>query len=106
MDAADEEAFLRELVAGQQPTRKTTVIDLAPAAAAEADDEDLDELVPPTRSQLVWDAVDSGARRNKQIAEVTDLKPTNVAGATARLERLGKLRKVERDWHTAELLDA
>lgn len=106
LDAADEEAFLRELVAGQQATPKATVIDLAPAAAAEIDDEDLDDLVPPSRSQLVWDAVDAGARRNKQIAAATGLKPTNVANATARLERLDKLRKVERDWHTAELLDA
>ena len=63
-------------------------------------------LVPPTRSQLVWSAVDQGARRNKAIADVTGLKPANVANATARLERLDKLRKIERDWHTAELLDA
>lgn len=106
MDAADEEAFLRELVAGQQPARKATVINLAPAAAAEVEDDDIDDLVPPTRSQLVWSAVDQGARRNKQIADVTELQPSNVANATRRLERLGKLRKVQRDWHTAELLDA
>ncbi|WP_412079022.1 hypothetical protein ACLF6K_37395 [Streptomyces xanthophaeus] len=109
MDAADEEAFLRELVSGEQAKgrSKATVIDMKPAAsAADVDDEDLDELVPPTRSQLVWSAVDQGARRNRQIADVTDLQPSNVANATRRLERLGKLRKIARDWHTAELLDA
>ncbi|HBF83061.1 MAG TPA: hypothetical protein DD420_25000 [Streptomyces sp.] len=113
LDAAEEEAFLRDLVKEEAatPGRKATVIDIGrpPAqAAADADieDEDLDELVPPTRTQKVWNAVDSGARRNKQIADVTDLKPTNVAGATRRLERLGKLTKIDRDWHTAERLDA
>jgi hypothetical protein len=111
LDAADEEAFLRELVAKEQEKDKkgTKVIDLKPsaaAAAAEVEDDDLDDLVPPTRSQLVWHAVDGGARRNKQIAEVTDLKPANVANATARLERLGKLTQRNRDWHTAERIDA
>ncbi|MDH2392984.1 hypothetical protein QCN29_30250 [Streptomyces sp. HNM0663] len=111
LDAADEEQFLREVFKEEQakPNRRPTVIDIRPQvgpADADVDDEDLDELVPPTRSQLVWDAVDSGARRNKQIAEVTELKPTNVAGATKRLERHGKLHKIERDWHTAERLDA
>ncbi|MDX2757873.1 hypothetical protein [Streptomyces europaeiscabiei] len=110
LDAAEEEEFLRELVAKAQEKNKknTKVITARPAPAApaaEVEDDDLDELVPPTRSQLVWQAVDSGARRNKQIAEVTDLKPTNVANATARLERLGKLTKKQRDWHTAEPLD-
>lgn len=109
LDAADEEAFLRDLIKEQQAKsgKKATVIDTKrPAPAAEVDDEDLDDLVPLTRTQKVWHAVDGGARRNKQISEVTDLKPANVAGATARLERLGKLRKVERDWHTAEPLNA
>lgn len=112
LDAAEEDAFLRDLVKQEQDQNKKnkTVIDVKPALAETVDldveDEDLDELVPPTRSQLVWHAVDGGARRNKQIAEVTDLKPTNVANATARLERLGKLAKVQRDWHTAEPIDA
>lgn len=109
LDAADEEAFLRDLVKQEQAknNKSKTVIDLkTTSAAVDVDDEDLDELVPPSRSQLVWDAVDGGARRNKQIAEVTDLKPSNVANATTRLERLGKLRKVQRDWHTAERLSA
>lgn len=111
LDAAEEELFLRDLVKKEQEKRKKnkTVIGAKPAPATpphvDEDDEDLDELVPPTRSQLVWQAVDRGARRNKQIAEVTDLKPTNVAGATARLERLGKLEQINRDWHTAEPLD-
>jgi hypothetical protein len=112
LDADGEEAFLRELVAKEQEGGKKskTVIDVKPATSVEAhadvDDDDLDEIVPPTRSELVWHAVDGGARRNKQIAEVTDLTRTNVAGATARLERLGKLAKVERDWHTAAPIDA
>ncbi|KOU20950.1 hypothetical protein ADK52_25525 [Streptomyces sp. WM6372] len=109
LDAADEEEFLRELSKEQQSksSKKITVIDTNRSApTAEADDEDLDDLVPLTRTQKVWHAVDAGARRNKQISEVTDLKPANVAGATTRLERLGKLRKVERDWHTTERLDA
>lgn len=112
LDAAEEDAFLRELVKKEQEGGKKgkTVIDVKPVVAAEAhaevDDEDLDELVPPTRSQLVWHAVDGGARRNRQIAEATDLTRTNVAGATARLERLGKLAKKERDWHTAAPIDA
>ncbi|MCX4626039.1 hypothetical protein [Streptomyces sp. NBC_01443] len=108
LDATDEEAFLRDLGKEQQTKsgKKVTVIDTKrPMPTAEVDDEDLDDLVPPTRSQLVWNAIDGGARRNKAIAEVTDLKPANVAGATTRLERLGKLRKVERDWHTAEALN-
>ncbi|MGW6531447.1 hypothetical protein [Streptomyces venezuelae] len=110
LDAAGEEAFLRELIAKEdEETKKNRkTIDLTPAAAApveDVDDDDLDDIVPPSRSELVWHAVDSGARRNKQIAEVTDLKPTNVANATARLERLGKLTKKQRDWHTAEPLD-
>lgn len=106
LDADGEDAFLRELAKEEHAKRpkNTTVIDTRPAPAVE--DDDLDDLVPPTRSQLVWDAVDSGARRNKAIADVTGLKPTNVANATARLERLDKLRKIDRDWHTAELLDA
>lgn len=108
LDAADEEAFLRDLVKGQQSKsgKKATVIDTKPTVpATEVDDDELDDLVPLTRSQLVWSAVDGGARRNKAIAEVTDLKPANVANATSRLERLGKLRKVQRDWHTAAPLD-
>lgn len=111
LDAAEEELFLRDLVQQEREKRKKnkTVIDTKPTPPATPDvdveDEDLDDLVPPTRSQLVWKAVDGGARRNKQIAEATDLKPTNVAGATARLERLGKLTKKQRDWHTAEPLD-
>lgn len=107
MDATDEEAFLRELVADDKPAgRRPTVIDLGGAVTAEVEDDDLDELVPRTRSQLVWNAVDSGARRNKAIADVTGLQPTNVANATARLQRLDKLRKVQRDWHTAQPLEA
>ncbi|WP_434600220.1 hypothetical protein [Streptomyces sp. A5-4] len=112
LDAADEEAFLRELVKEEQSKggKSATVIAMhtvpAPSTDTDVDDEDLDELVPLTRTQKVWHAVDHGARRNKQIADVTDLKPTNVAGATNRLERLGKLTKVDRDWHTAERLDA
>jgi hypothetical protein len=112
LDAADEETFLRELVAKEQEKNKknNTVVDTKPAPVeaphADVDDDDLDDLVPPTRSQLVWHAVDGGARRNRQIAEVTDLKPANVANATARLERLGKLTQRDRDWHTAEPIDA
>ncbi|MCX4786484.1 hypothetical protein OG369_09900 [Streptomyces sp. NBC_01221] len=111
LDATEEEAFLRDLVKEEQSKggKKAAVIDMhtaPPPADADVEDDDLDELVPPTRSQLVWHAVDGGARRNKQIAEVTDLKPANVAGATARLERLGKLAQINRDWHTAERLDA
>jgi len=108
MDAAEEEAFLRDLVgrAEGKTGKPKTVIDVKPAPAADVEDDDLDDIVPPTRSQLVWDAVDGGARRNKQIADVTELKPTNVANATTRLERLGKLTKIDRDWHTAERLDA
>lgn len=111
LDAAGEEAFLRELVATEQEKNKKnkTVIAVKPApetiADAGVEDEDLDDLVPPTRSQVVWHAVDGGARRNKQIAEATDLTRTNVANATARLERLGKLTKKQQDWHTAEPLD-
>jgi hypothetical protein len=113
LDAAGEEAFLRELLAKEEEkakkNKKTVDLKTAAPAPVEADgdveDDDLDDLVPPTRSHLVWNAVDGGARRNKQIAEVTDLKPTNVANATARLERLGKLTQVDRDWHTAEPLD-
>ena len=111
LDAAGEEAFLRELLAKEEEKAKKNrkTVDLKPAAPAPADvdveDEDLDDIVPPSRSELVWHAVDGGARRNKQIAEVTDLKPANVANATARLERLGKLTKIQQDWHTAEPLD-
>jgi hypothetical protein len=111
LDAGEEEEFLRELVAKEQEKSKKNVkvIGSRPApvapAAVEVEDDDLDELVPPTRSQLVWHAVDGGARRNRQIAEVTDLTRTNVANATARLERLGKLAKKQQDWHTAEPLD-
>ena len=92
----------------EKDKKNTKVVTSRPAPAAtavEVEDDDLDDIVPPTRSQLVWHAVDSGARRNRQIAEVTDLKPANVANATARLERLGKLTKKQRDWHTAEPLD-
>ncbi|MEU0949915.1 hypothetical protein ABZ379_45745, partial [Streptomyces canus] len=118
MDAGEEEEFLRDLVKQEDIKRgkNTTVIDLAPAPAipggtdlvfdVEDEDEDLDELVPPSRSELVWHAVDRGARRNGEIAKVTALKPPNVANATKRLERLGKLTKVDRDWHTVERLDA
>jgi hypothetical protein len=108
LDAESEEAFLRELVATEHAkNRKSpTVIDTHASTAAEVEDDDLDELVPLTRSQLVWHAVDDGARRNKAIVEVTGLKPTNVANATARLQRLDKLRKVERDWHTAAPLES
>lgn len=108
MDAAEEEAFLRDLVERERAKngKSKKVIDLKPAAGADVEDDELDDIVPPTRSQLVWHAVDGGARRNKQIADVTDLKPANVANATTRLERLGKLAKIDRDWHTAERLDA
>ncbi|MEU5772691.1 hypothetical protein ABZ819_05220 [Streptomyces venezuelae] len=109
LDAGDEDAFLRELVAktSEQNAKHTQTIDLAPGPtpADDADDDDLDDIVPPSRSELVWHAVHDGARRNKQIAEATDLKPTNVANATARLERLGKLEKIQQDWHTTEPLD-
>ncbi|MEV8523161.1 hypothetical protein AB0451_03235 [Streptomyces sp. NPDC052000] len=106
LDAEGEDAFLRELSKEEQARKpkNATVIDTRPTPAVE--DDDLDDLVPPTRSQLVWHAVHGGARRNRQIAEVTDLKPANVAGATARLERLGKLTQRNRDWHTAERIDA
>ncbi|MFJ1699434.1 hypothetical protein ACIOHC_30715 [Streptomyces sp. NPDC088252] len=111
MDASEEEAFLTDLIKSGKKSPAAVVIDMKPTVpaaveAADVEDDDLDELVPPTRSQLVWRAVDGGARRNKQIAEVTDLKPSNVAGATARLERLGKLAQIDRDWHTAERLGA
>lgn len=114
MDAAEEEAFLRDLVQKEQARRgtNTTVLDLAPtppletAAEMDVEDDDLDELVPPSRSELVWRAVDHGHRRNKQIAEATALKPTNVANATKRLERLGKLAQIDRDWHTVERINA
>lgn len=113
LDAAGEEDFLLELVAVEEEKAKKDkkTVDLktmapAPAdAGADVDDDDLDDIVPLSRSEVVWHAVDGGARRNKQIAEVTDLKPTNVANATARLERLGKLEKIKQDWHTAEPLD-
>lgn len=116
LDAAGEEAFLRDLIAKEEEKAKKNKksIDLKPATSApstpmeaviDVDDDALDDIVPPSRSELVWQAVDAGARRNKQIAEVTDLKPTNVANATARLERLGKLAKIQKDWHTAEPLD-
>ncbi|MCZ4098027.1 hypothetical protein [Streptomyces sp. H39-C1] len=109
LDATQEEAFLRDLLKEEQSasTKHTTVFDLHTTQPdSDVDDEDLDDLVPLTRTQKVWHAVDSGARRNRQIADVTDLKPPNVAGATARLERLGKLTKIDRDWHTTERLDA
>lgn len=116
LDARGEEAFLRELIATEEEKAKKNkkVVDLkptvsAPAPAEEAvdvEDDDLDDIVPPSRSALVWRAVEGGARRNKQIAEVTDLKPANVANATARLERLGKLQKIDKDWHVAAPLDA
>lgn len=113
LDAAGEEAFLRELLAKEEEKAKKNkkTVDLKPAAPvlagddADVEDEDLDDIVPPSRSELVWHAVDGGARRNKQIAEATDLTRTNVANATARLERLGKLTKIKQDWHTAEPLD-
>jgi hypothetical protein len=114
MDAGEEEEFLRDLVKEEDAKRgkNTTVVDLAPAptipggADVDVEDEDLDELVPPSRSELVWRAVDRGARRNRQISEVTSLKPTNVANATKRLQRLGKLTQIDRDWHTVEPIDA
>jgi hypothetical protein len=114
MDAGEEEEFLRDLVKEEDAKRgkNTTVVDLAPAptipggADVDVEDEDLDELVPPSRSELVWRAVDRGARRNKQISEATSLKPTNVANATKRLQRLGKLTQIDRDWHTVEPIDA
>lgn len=112
MDAGEEEAFLRDLVQQENEKRgkNTTVLDLAPALQAVADadveDDDLDALVPPSRSELVWHAVDRGARRNGEIAKVTDLKPPNVANATKRLERLGKLTQIDRDWHIVEPIDA
>lgn len=113
MDAAEEEAFLTDLVKSESGKKSSgaTVIDLKPAAApagedAEVEDDDLDDLVPLPPRVRVWNAVDSGARRNKQIAEVTEMKPTAVANVTARLERLNKLHKIERDWHTLERLDA
>ncbi|MDG9709692.1 hypothetical protein [Streptomyces sp. DH10] len=114
MDAGEEEEFLRDLVKQEEERRgkNTTVVDLAPAptipggADMDVEDEDLDELVPPSRSELVWRAVDRGARRNKQISEATSLKPTNVANATKRLQRLGKLTQIDRDWHTVEPIDA
>ncbi|MET8411107.1 hypothetical protein ABZV34_23895 [Streptomyces sp. NPDC005195] len=112
MDAGEEEEFLRDMVKQEREKRglDTTVVDLASASPADTDtdveDDDLDDLVPPSRSELVWHAVDRGARRNKQIAEATALKPPNVANATRRLERLGKLAQVDRDWHTVERLDA
>ncbi|MDI3390472.1 hypothetical protein QIS99_30400 [Streptomyces sp. B-S-A8] len=122
MDAVDEEEFLRELVKKEQKARAKngTVIDTAtgptaPAAAAPADlaasevdqdeDDELDNLVPPSRSQLVWHAVEDGARRNGQIAKKTDLKPSNVANATKSLARRGKLAQIDRDWHTLAPLD-
>lgn len=113
LDAAGEDAFLRELVAKEEEkakkNKKTVDLKTTVPAPAEADvdveDDDLDELVPPSRSELIWRAVDGGARRNKQIAEATDLTRTNVANGTARLERLGKLAKIQQDWHTAEPLD-
>ncbi|WP_190012385.1 hypothetical protein, partial [Streptomyces candidus] len=107
LDAADEEAFLSELLAkeGERSGKNRAVFDTKPApAAADVDDDDLDELVPPSRSELVWHAVDGGARRNKQIADATALTRPNVANATARLERLGKLTKKQQEWHTAEPL--
>lgn len=115
LDATDEEAFLRDLV--KQETAKNSgtagskavVIDTKPATTPleeTVDDEDLDQLVPPSRSELVWSAVDAGARRNKDIATVTALKPTNVAGATRLLEARGQLHKIQREWHTAEPIDA
>ncbi|MFE9844706.1 hypothetical protein [Streptomyces goshikiensis] len=106
LDAADEEQFLRELAAKEQGAtrRNPTIIDVS-TSRTDVEDEELDDLVPLTRSQRVWHAVDDGARRNKTIADVTGLKPANVANATARLERLDKLRKLERDWHTAAPLD-
>ncbi|MEV6841061.1 hypothetical protein AB0N17_42410 [Streptomyces sp. NPDC051133] len=118
MDAGEEEEFLRDLVKQEDIKRgkNTTAIDLARAPAipggtdlvldVEDEDEDLDTLVPPSRSELVWHAVDRGARRNGQIAQVTALKPTNVANATKRLQRLGKLTQIDRDWHTVEPIDA
>ncbi|WP_103528967.1 hypothetical protein [Streptomyces sp. SM12] len=111
LDAESEEAFLRELLEREavrpNPGR---VYDLAPGRTAPLapvdEDDDLDALVPPSRSQLVWDAVDGGARRNKDIAQVVQLQPANVAGATKRLQRLGKLEQLDRDWYTREPIDA
>ncbi|MFJ9819333.1 hypothetical protein ACIRU3_29560 [Streptomyces sp. NPDC101151] len=113
MDASEEEAFLTDLIKSRSGKKSpgAVVIDMKSAAQAaeavgEAEDEDLDELVPLPPRVRVWNAVDGGARRNKQIAEVTELKPSNVANVTTRLERLGKLTQIERDWYTAERLDA
>lgn len=112
LDAADEEAFLRELVKeeAKKSGGNTVVIDTKPTTPTPAednvDDEDLDQLVPPSRGELVWSAVDRGARRNKEIAAETSLKRSNVANATQRLERLGKLHKINREWHTAEPINA
>lgn len=110
MDAAEEEAFLTELT---KPTKKNTgatVIDMkpdkAPQGAGDVEDDDLDELVPLPARVRVWNAVDGGARRNKAIAEVTEMKPSAVANVTGRLQRLNKLTRIQRDWHTAERLDA
>lgn len=110
--AEEEEEFLRDLLKKEEAKngKNTKVFDMdptpAPAPAEDVEDEDLDEIAPLSRSQKIWFAVDGGARRNKTIAQVTDLKPTNVAGGTKRLERLGKLHQVDLDWHTADSIDA
>ncbi|MFI7406589.1 hypothetical protein ACIBW9_40025 [Streptomyces sp. NPDC049541] len=116
MDATEEEAFLTALLKSKSGKKSSgaVVIDMHKSAApvveadanADVEDEDLDTLVPLPPRVRVWNAVDGGARRNKQIAEVTELKPSNVANVTARLERLNKLTQVGLDWHTAERLDA
>lgn len=120
MNAGDEEEYLRDLIEKEKEARRKnrTTVDTAtapttptapvsPATDEDEQDEDdeLDNLVPPSRSQLVWHAVESGARRNSQIAHKTELKPTNVAGATKSLARRGKLTQLGRDWHTLEPLD-
>ncbi|MGW8679625.1 hypothetical protein ACWGNN_00900 [Streptomyces sp. NPDC055817] len=110
LDAAGEEAFLRELIAKEEEktkkNKKTVDLKTAPAATVvmdsivEVEDDDLDELVPQPRSERVYQAIANGARRNKDIAEITGLTPQNVANATGRLERLGRLVQHGRDWHT------
>lgn len=114
MDASEEEAFLTDLLKSKSSKKSpgAVVLDMkkptAPAAidTADVEDDDLDELVPLPPRVRVWNAVDSGARRNKQISEVAEMSTTAVANATTRLERLGKLTQIKRDWHTAERLDA
>lgn len=111
LDAGGEDAFLRDLMAREEEkakkNKKTVDLKSTPDEPAvmesvvDVDDDDLDDIVPPRRSELVWNAVDAGARRNSTIAEVTDLSRQHVANITGRLSRLGKLKKIRQDWHTA-----